>query len=108
MAHLLYTKKYPAYEKGDRTERKIFAFGDQEGIRVRAVRKYQNDGDGTKFKTVEITYKKYEYLIKTLNYYHDEGCKLLENMAESEKKHYIKDQKIKDLQEKIAILEETW
>ncbi|HEY8037727.1 MAG TPA: hypothetical protein VIF37_19285 [Methylobacter sp.] len=108
MAQLLYTKKYPAYRNGDRTEKKIFAFGDQEGIRVRAVRKYQNDDDDTRFKTVEITAANYKHLIKTMNYYHDEGCKLLESLAESEKKHFIKDQMIENLRERIAIFEETW
>jgi hypothetical protein len=107
MAKLLYTKKYPAYRKGDRTEKKIFEFGDNEGVEIRAVRKYQNDSNELQFKTVEIKEKHYKFLIETINSYHNEFLECSEMLDKTRDKLRHKNLLIENLREQVAIAEEN-
>ena len=105
MAQLLYTKKRAGYEKGDRSEAKIFELGDSLGIKIRAVRKYKNDANDTKFKTVEINANNFNKLLENIS-----SCRqtLIDMLLESRQDSMRKELQIHELQEKIADFEESY
>ena len=108
MSHLLYTRKYPAYKNGNRAEKTIFLFGENADIRVRAVRKYKNDNNENKFKTVEIRAKQFKELIELSNLYQNRLCESLEELNDCKNLVTKQEQEIRELQDKVAILEESW